>query len=121
MQELEHTIAAYGAAWQENSAEKRLELLTACFAENGRYVDPTADVMGQEQLNSHIGDVLQSSNGRVEIISSPASHHDVVHFNWHMVAPDGSIMVAGHDFIRLDEEGKIAHLAGFFGDPAPLT
>ncbi|WP_298848341.1 nuclear transport factor 2 family protein [uncultured Ruegeria sp.] len=121
MQDLMQTINNYGAAWQEKSAEKRLEFLTRCFAENGRYVDPTAEVSGREQLNAHIGEILQSTNGRVDITSSPVSHHDVVHFMWHMVAPDGAIMVAGHDFIRVDNEGKIAHLAGFFGDPAPLT
>ncbi|NOD29583.1 MULTISPECIES: nuclear transport factor 2 family protein [Ruegeria] len=121
MQELMRTIENYGAAWQEESAEKRLALLTQCFAENGRYVDPTADVSGREQLSAHIGEVLLTSNGRVQITSSPVSHHDVVHFTWHMVAPDGAIMVAGHDFIRLDEDGKIAHLAGFFGDPPPLS
>lgn len=121
MQDLMYTIESYVAAWQEKSSGKRFEFLTHCFAENGRYVDPTADVSGRERLNAHIGEILESSNGRVEITSSPVSHHDVVHFTWHMVAPDGAIMVAGHDFIRLDEDGKIAHLAGFFGDPPPLT
>ena len=120
MKELTRTIAKYAAAWQETDANKRLELLTQCFAENGRYVDPTADVSGRKELCAHIGNVLKDANGRVDITSGPTSHHDVVHFTWHMVAPDGSVMVAGHDFVHLDAQGKIAHLAGFFGDPSPL-
>lgn len=120
MQELKQVIAAYGAAWQETDPEQRLKLLTRCFAETGRYVDPTAEVSGRNQLSTHIGAVLKDTQGRVEITSEPSSHHDVVHFTWHMVAPDGTIMVSGHDFIRLGADGKIAQLAGFFGDPAPL-
>ncbi len=115
------TIANYGAAWQETDADKRLALLTDCFAENGRYVDPTADVNGRSDLCDHIGEVLQSSGGgRVELTSKPSNHHDVIHFTWHVSGPDGSIFVAGHDFVHLNAEGQIAHLAGFFGDPAPL-
>ncbi|SDW43049.1 SnoaL-like domain-containing protein [Ruegeria halocynthiae] len=121
MQELNQVIAAYGAAWRETEPNKRLELLNQCFAETAHYVDPTAEVSGRNQLSDHIGAVLKDTRGRVELTSAPASHHDVVHFTWHMVAPDGSIMVAGHDFIRLDIDGKIAHLAGFFGDPVSLN
>lgn len=121
MQDWQQTIADYGAAWQETDPAERLELLTRCFAENGRYVDPTGDVSGRADLCDHIGGVLQSSNGRVELTSKPTQHHDVVHFTWHMIGPDGSVFVAGHDFVHLNAEGQIAHLAGFFGDPAPLS
>ncbi|WP_424833878.1 nuclear transport factor 2 family protein [Ruegeria sp.] len=114
------TIADYGAAWQEANDDQRLALLSQCFAEDGRYVDPTANVPGRSQLSVHIGEVLKSSGGRVELTSSPTHHHNVVHFTWHMVGKDGAVVVAGHDFVQLDADGKISHLAGFFGDPIPL-
>ncbi|WP_109311535.1 nuclear transport factor 2 family protein [Ruegeria sp. AU67] len=117
----QQTIADYGAAWQQADQGQRLDLLTKCFAEDGIYVDPTAEVNGRSNLCDHIGEVLQSSGGRVELTSNPNNHHDVVHFTWRMVGPDGTIMVTGHDFVRLNEQGKISHLAGFFGDPAPLS
>lgn len=121
MHDLKQTISDYGAAWQEKNAETRLDLLTQCFAEDGHYVDPTAEVSGRDALNAHIGAVLESSDGRVDITSAPASHHNVVHFTWHMVRADGTKMVEGHDFVHLDADGKIASLAGFFGDPVPLV
>ena len=117
----QQTIADYGAAWQEADQGKRLDLLKRCFAADGTYVDPTAKVRGRSNLCNHIGEVLQSSDGRVELTSKPNNHHDVVHFTWHMVDADGSVMVTGHDFVQFDEQGQISHLAGFFGDPAPLT
>ncbi|MBO9445105.1 hypothetical protein [Ruegeria sp. R14_0] len=117
----QQTIADYGAAWQEADQTKRRDLLNRCFAEDGRYVDPTADVSGLSNLCNHIGEVLHSSGGRVELTSTPNKHHDVVHFTWHMVDPDGVVMVAGHDFVLLNDQCKISHLAGFFGDPAPLV
>ena len=120
MQDLHQTINNYEAAWQETDASKRHDLLTFCFTENGRYVDPTAEVNGRAELSDHIGKVLKNSDGRVEITSKSTNHHDVIHFTWHMVGPDGTIFVAGHDFGLLDASGKITHLAGFFGDPAPL-
>ncbi len=120
MQDLERTISAYGAAWREADGDKRLVLLKQCFEEDGRYVDPTADVTGIENLSTHIGEVLASSGGRVAITSRPNKHHDVVHFTWHMVDASGVEMIAGHDFARLSASGKIEHLAGFFGDPEPL-
>ncbi|WP_171207513.1 MULTISPECIES: nuclear transport factor 2 family protein [unclassified Ruegeria] len=119
MQDLDQTILDYGAAWQELDADNRMRLLERCFEEDGRYVDPTADVKGREALSVHIGEVLKSSGGRVEITTKPSVHHYVVHFRWHMINAEGQEMVAGHDFVRLGTGGKIQHLAGFFGDPAP--
>ena len=121
MSDLNQVVSDYGAAWQETDADRRLELLTRCFADTGQYTDPTAAVSGRHNLSVHIGEVLQSAGGRVEITSAPNSHHDVVHFTWHMVADDGSKMVEGHDFVRLDTDGKISYLSGFFGDPDPLN
>ncbi len=121
MSDLSHTLLHYGRAWREADADKRMAHLQACFAENGRYVDPTADVAGRIHLCEHIGQVLESSGGRVEIASEPVSHHDVVHFTWHMVGPDGALMVSGHDFARFNADGLIEHLAGFFGSPPALT
>lgn len=120
MPTLTNGISDYGAAWQEHDDTARLALLIRCFAIDGRYVDPTADVSGRDALSKHIGEVLDSSKGRVELTSKPVSHHNVVHFTWHMIDADGAEMVAGHDFIQLGEDGKIASLSGFFGDPQPL-
>ena len=124
MQELNRTIADYGAAWQETDATSGLNLLTQCFAENGRYVDPTADV-------SRVGSIVRAywrmscrtANGRVDITSRAlTAHHDVVYILRGTWSPGrGDHGDAGHDFIQTGcaRQNRV-HLAGFFGDPAPL-
>lgn len=121
MPDLKRVITTYIAAWQELNPKARLDLLSQCFTEFGRYVDPMEDVHGRVQLSQHIGEILKDTGGRVELTSEPVTHHDVVHFTWHMVGGDGLIMVGGHDFARVGVDGKIVHLAGFFGDPEPLS
>ncbi|MDP5216328.1 nuclear transport factor 2 family protein [Ruegeria sp. 2205SS24-7] len=120
MTALNETLARYGAAWRESDPDRRLAHLAACFAETGRYVDPSADVTGRGALSDHIGQVLAEFGGRVELTSAPQHHHGTVHFKWHMVAGDGSVMIAGRDFARLDAKGQIAELVGFFGEPEAL-
>ncbi|WP_372572827.1 nuclear transport factor 2 family protein [Ruegeria jejuensis] len=119
MTSLNETLASYGAAWRESDPDTRLAHLAACFAETGRYVDPSADVTGRAALSDHIGKVLAEFGGRVELTSAPQHHHGMVHFTWRMVAGD-MVMIAGRDFARLDAEGQIAELVGFFGEPEAL-
>ncbi|GGH25571.1 SnoaL-like domain-containing protein [Cribrihabitans marinus] len=121
MATLQETVDTYGAAWRETDPAKRLELLETVWADDAVYVDPMARVEGRAALVAHIGEVLASTGGRVEITSRPNAHHDVAHFTWHMVGPDGAILVRGHDMATLDTDGRIARLAGFFGDPDPLA
>ncbi|MEX0348496.1 MAG: nuclear transport factor 2 family protein [Paracoccaceae bacterium] len=120
MKPLQEVLAHYGAAWREDDPDRRLAHLAASFAENGRYVDPSADVAGRAALSAHIGEVLAEFGGRVELTSAPQQHHELVHFTWHMRADDGSVMVAGRDIARLDADGLIVELMGFFGEPEPL-
>lgn len=80
-----------------------------------------AEVKGRTNLCDHIGEVAQSTGGMLELTSKANGHNDVIHFTWRLVGPDGSVVVAGHDFAHLDDEGKISHLAGFFGDPEPTS
>ena len=121
MSKLQETVTTYGAAWQEEHPEWRLKLLTTALNEKGRYTDPTADLVGPKALCDHIG-VFQVGNpgAKIEVTSTATLHHDIAHFTWRMLLPDGQVRLTGHDFAEFDEDGKILRLAGFFGDPDPL-
>jgi hypothetical protein len=43
-------------------------------------------------------------------------HHEHLRFAWRLVAPDGTIAVAGIDVADVAPDGRLARVVGFFGD-----
>ncbi|MGG7565526.1 nuclear transport factor 2 family protein [Rhodovulum sp. DZ06] len=116
--DLDDALAAYGAAWLEADAGKRMALLETCWADGGRYLDPSADVTGREALSTHIGGFHAAQPGaRIELASGASRHHDRVHFRWGMVTAAGAVAIEGVDFGRLAADGRFEEIAGFFGPP----
>ncbi len=114
-------LKAYGAAWLEADGEKRRRLLEFCWAENGIYQDPSANLVGREALYAHIGDLHKHQPGsRVELTSGFSEHHCKVHFHWRFINNQGEVMINGVDFGTLDENGKLRQIIGFFGAPPEL-
>ena len=114
-------IEAYGAAWLEEDAARRLALLEFCWSDYGIYQDPTADVTGRDALCGHIG-ACQAERPDLKVIltSGADAHHRKVRFTWKLVDTDGNQLRDGVDFGELDEYGRLAKIIGFFG-PAPLN
>jgi hypothetical protein len=48
-------------------------------------------------------------------------HHGHFRFAWELVASDGSVAIAGLDAGELAENGRIARITGFFGDPPTVN
>lgn len=110
------SVADYMAAWNEADAQKRRALLDRCWAEDGVYQDPTAHVSGRDGLDAHIVQFHNNMAGcKIETTSAVDCHHDVCHFTWAMVGPDGAVRVAGRDFGTFDGEGRVKTITGFFG------
>ena len=49
---------------------------------------------------------------------APDAHHDVVRFNWALAVPGESPAFAGIDVAKLDGDGKLHRIVGFFGESA---
>ena len=108
-------IAAYGQAWLEADASRRLRLLERAWAPDAVYCDPLDHVVGREALCAHIGAFQQSmAGGRVEVTSEPVLHHDSAHFRWAISDASGQQVLTGFDVVQLDADGRIARLHGFF-------
>ncbi len=41
-------------------------------------------------------------------------HHDQLLASWTLRGKDGSALLIGHNYARVDRDGKIVHTAGFF-------
>lgn len=109
-------VAKYGATWSEPDADARRKLLTEVWAEDGLYIDPTARVEGLEALVAHTGGFQQAMAGhRIDATSGVDTHGGYFRFAWKMYGPDGNELLEGVDFGRLDDDGKIKLICGFFG------
>jgi hypothetical protein len=114
-------VATYGAAWLEPDPQRRDALLEIAWAETGTYCDPNSRATGRKALSDLIGQFLEAGKGaRIELTSRPSQHHGHAYFTWRMVAPGGHVAVSGVDFGRLDSQGRLAEITGFFGPPPPL-
>ena len=116
--EIIETIQVYMAAWNADDTIERRSLLDRCWAESGRYVDPGVAVAGRSNLDHHITAVRAGRPGaRLEFVSAIDGHHDVARFLWRLVRADGEVGPTCIDFAKVDAEGRLTEVVGFFGAP----
>ena len=112
------TITAYMAAWNEPDAGKRRSLIDRCWAEGAVYVDPIARTEGQQALSEMIdGFHAQRPGSSIVLASGVDQHHDQIRFRWDFLDADGKTLIAGIDVGEIAEDGRLARIAGFWGDP----
>jgi hypothetical protein len=112
----------YDRAWNADEARAREALLRAMWAEHGRYVDPMADVVGPEAVSKMIGSFRVVFPGAQVRSTSGVADGGAgwVTFDWVIVSKLGRrVLFKGFDVARLNSEGKIELLAGFFGSRYP--
>ncbi|BCJ26752.1 nuclear transport factor 2 family protein [Actinocatenispora sera] len=104
----------YLDAWNENDPAARRALVDEVFAADARYTDPLADVRGRDAIDALLGEAQQQFPGLRFSLGGPVDdHHHLARFHWHL-GPDGTDpIVVGFDVVALDEEGRIAQVAGF--------
>jgi hypothetical protein len=59
--------------------------------------------------------LAQVPGHRFRRVSGIDTHHDQIRFAWDLVAPDGTIVVAGIDIGEMAEDGRLRRITGFFG------
>lgn len=121
MNEISTVVDQYIAAWNEKDAERRAALIAESCAGSASYVDPMMQAEGREGILGLIQGVQQQfpthglrRTGGIEVVK------DRIRFTWDLSGPDGTVMVAGTDFIVLSEDGKLETITGFF-DQAPAV
>ena len=116
-QDVKTTVDAYFAMWNTEDVGERARVIAQAWADDGRYLDPARDYAGHDALNGMITEArVHFPGARIERSSAIDQHHDQLRFTWKVVAPDGSVPVAGIDFGILAADGRLAQISGFFGD-----
>ncbi len=117
MSDVTTTVDTYLEAYSEPDAARRNELLEKVFAADGQLIDPPLDASGRQGISDMVGAVLGQFPGhRFRRSSAIDSHHDAVRYGWELVAPDGTVTLAGMDVALLDDDGCLQRVTGFFGD-----
>ena len=99
---------------------KRITLVEQAFVPDGRYCDPLSDVEGVAEVAAMIEAVQGQFPGYQLRRTSPVEHHhDQVRFEWELVGPDGTVAVAGVDYVALAADGRFLSVGGFFGASVP--
>jgi hypothetical protein len=115
------TVDTYMAAWNEANQAKRAGMLARCWADEGAYTDPMADVTGRDALSALIdGFHAQMAGASIITATGIDQHHNRVRFGWKLVMEDGSTRIEGIDVGELAPDGRLASITGFWGvNPPP--
>ena len=119
MTDITTTVDTYLAAWNEEDPAARAALISTAWAADGRYVDPMFESTGHDGFSELAAGVHAGYPGaRFRRTTTVDAHHDEVRFGWELVAADGSQIVGGIDVGRVDADGKLLSITGFFGELA---
>ena len=117
MSDINDTVDTYLAMWNEEDADRRAAIIEKAWAADGRYVDPLLTADGHAELSEMVAGVHAHYPGhRFRRTSGVDAHHDEARFGWELVAPDGSVTVAGLDVGTVGPDGRLTRIPGFFGD-----
>lgn len=115
---MEETVQAYLDAWNEPDEAKRREILDKVWADKGTYTDPMSHAEGKEELVALIDQFHEQMPGaKIAIASQIDQHHGQVRFAWRMEG--GPQTMDGIDVGRVNEDGRLESIVGFFGANPP--
>lgn len=117
MSGVQTTVDTYIAMWNETDATRRSDLIGRAWASDGRYLDPQLEAEGPAAISAMVAAVHERFPGhRFRRVSGIDQHHDQIRFAWELVAPDGTLTVAGIDIGELAADGRLRRITGFFGE-----
>ncbi len=111
------TVDTYFEMWNEADPARRAELVAQVWTDEGRHVDPLADVEGHDAIDRMIAGVQAQFPGhRVRRTSSVDRHHDQLRYRWELAAEDGTPVVSAVDGGEIDDRGRLRRVSAFFGE-----
>lgn len=114
MSDFNELVGTYIAAWNQTDAAARRDLIGQVWAEDGRYIDPLADVAGHDQIDAVIGAVQAQFPGLQFRLAGPVdAHHDQARFTWELAQDGADAVVVGFDVAKRDADGRLALVLGF--------
>ncbi|MEZ5261666.1 MAG: hypothetical protein R2755_07795 [Acidimicrobiales bacterium] len=88
------------------------------MAPGGRLVEPARCRRPRRHRRLAVAVRSQFAGCRFRRTSELDEHHGTARYEWELVAADRSVVLAGEDIARLDADGRLVEVVGFFGRPA---
>jgi hypothetical protein len=116
--EIQAIFEAYLNAFAASSPNEQERLLRSSVAEDVVYTNPGVEGQGLGNLLKHIGVFQERFPGHHFRVNWIRQQHGQLLSEWTQVCKDGEDLVTAHSYGRLNELGRIAHLAGFWSPGA---
>ena len=120
MTDINETVDTWLGAWTEPDEQRRMDLIAQVWADDGQLIDPPMAATGHTELSTITAALQGQFPGHTFRRTTGIDvHHDLCRYGWELVAPDGSITLAGMDVAELTADNRLQRVAGFFGDLPP--
>ena len=111
---LEHMLAA----WNERDPERIRGHLDRALADDVVFCDPQNHVTGLDAFEAMVREFRKDLPEAVcARTTSLDTHHNLYRYEW-SVSVNGEVMVPGFDVARVNDQGRVERIDGFFG-PIP--
>lgn len=111
---LRTTFENYLAAFAESSTAEQERLLRLSLAEDVLFTNPGVEGRGLDNLLAHIAGFQNMFPGGYFRVNWFLHQHGQLLSEWTQYNRDGSEFVTAYSFARSNDEGRLAHLAGFW-------
>lgn len=113
-------VDAYLRAYCEPAAEARMRIIREIWHPSGRLVDPPLESAGHAGLSDQAATLLAQFPSHTFHRSTQVDHHhEFARYGWELRSPLGAVVVEGTDFLKLDVDGRLLEVVGFFGPLEP--
>ena len=116
--DLQTIFLSYLGAFAATSPAEQERLLRFSLAEDVVYTNPGVDGSGLRNLLTHIAYFQRRFPGGCFRMNWLRQQHGQVLIEWTQMNQDGSELVTGHSYARLNPGSLITHLAGFWSSGA---
>jgi hypothetical protein len=108
----------YFTMWNETDVSLVRGHLDQAVTEDFVFCDPLHHHVGRDALEENVREFRhQYPHAQISVSSGFDSHHDRYRYTW-KITVRGKVFVTGFDAVRVDENGRLARIDGFFG-PLP--
>jgi len=119
--DVEKAVETYVRAWREPDPALRSELVAQCFAENGRMVTRSREIVGRAALEAEMNRFLANPEiHHIEVISAIDALGTIFRFRSHVEWQDGTTSES-FDAGEIDANGQISLLLTFAGPLADAS